>query len=66
MSKHVLNDFQEYLRSNSLVQEKYIPFYAHWARSFLRFNGSNGQCYIALWLIDKRIVPRQANSDKWQ
>jgi hypothetical protein len=27
-----LPDFQEYLRLKSLVTEKYIPFYAYWAR----------------------------------
>ncbi len=41
MSNHVLKEFQEYLRQNSLVQEKYIPFYAHWARKFFDYSTSN-------------------------
>ncbi len=41
MRKIVLPDFQEYLRSKSLVQEKYIPFYAHWASKFFAFSTSN-------------------------
>jgi hypothetical protein len=38
MKNEVLPEFQNYLRSNSLVQEKYIPFYAHWASKFLAFS----------------------------
>ncbi len=41
MRKIVLPEFQEYLRSKSLVNEKYIPFYAHWASKFLAFSTSN-------------------------
>jgi hypothetical protein len=41
MNKSDLSDFQEYLRSKSLVQEKYIPFYVHWARKFLTISISN-------------------------
>ncbi len=41
MRKIVLPEFQEYLRSKSLVNEKYIPFYAHWASKFLSFSTSN-------------------------
>ncbi len=37
----MLPEFQEYLRSKSLVTEKYIPFYAHWASKFLAFSTSN-------------------------
>ncbi|MEN8263262.1 MAG: integron integrase [Nitrospirota bacterium] len=40
MKKNVLPEFQNYLRSNSLVQEKYIPFYANWAREFLNFKAN--------------------------
>ena len=38
MKNNVLPDFQEYLRSMSLVHENYIPFYAHWASKFLSFS----------------------------
>ena len=41
MNKTALSEFQDYLRSNSLVQEKYIPFYAQWASKFLAFAISN-------------------------
>ncbi len=40
--KHIiLPEFQEYLRSKSLVNEKYISFYAHWASKFLTFSNGN-------------------------
>ena len=38
MRKIILPEFQEYLRSKSIVTEKYIPFYAHWASKFLAFS----------------------------
>jgi hypothetical protein len=38
MNKIVLPKFQEYLRSKSLVNKKYIPFYAHWASNSLAFS----------------------------
>ena len=41
MKSDVLPEFQEYLRSKSLVNEKYIAFYAHWASKFLAFSKSN-------------------------
>ena len=41
MKNNTLPEFQNYLRSNSLVQEKYIPFHAHWASTFLAFSESN-------------------------
>ncbi len=41
MNKTILPEFQAYLSSNSLVQEKYIPFYAHWASKFLVFSATN-------------------------
>ena len=41
MRKIVLPEFQDYLRSKSLVNEKYIPFYAHWASKFLAFLKDN-------------------------
>jgi hypothetical protein len=40
MKNIVLPKFQEYLRSKSLINEKYIPYYAHWARKFLAFSKS--------------------------
>ncbi len=41
MKSVLLPEFQEYLRSKSLVNEKYIQFYAHWASQFLVFSTSN-------------------------
>ncbi len=38
MRKLVLPEFQDYLRSKSLVIEKHITFYAHWASKFLAFS----------------------------
>ena len=38
MRKITLPEFQDYVRSQSLVTEKYIPFYAHWASKFLAFS----------------------------
>lgn len=43
MKKNVLTEFQEYRRSNSLVHEKYIPFYRHWASKFLLFLRKNSE-----------------------
>ena len=42
MRKTTLPTFQEFLRTKSLVKEKYIPFYANWASKFLSFSRSNG------------------------
>jgi len=42
MKKITLPKFQEFLRSTSLVKEKYIPFYANWARKFLTFSRKYG------------------------
>ncbi len=41
MKSNVLPEFQDYLRSKSLVTENYIQFYAHWASKFLSFSKSN-------------------------
>ena len=41
MKSNVLPEFQEFLGSKSLVNEKYITFYAHWASNFPAFSKSN-------------------------
>jgi hypothetical protein len=41
MYSNVLPEFQEYLRSKSLVNEKYIPYYAYWASNLLAFSNRN-------------------------
>jgi len=41
MNDQLLPEFQKYLHSKSLVQEKYIPFYANWAREFLTYSINN-------------------------
>ena len=42
MSRNVLTEFQSILLSNSLANEKYIPFYAHRARKILSFKVFSG------------------------
>lgn len=69
MIKNVLPDFQSYLRANSLVTEKYIPFYAHWASKFLAFSRSNNninhdlmvQKFINFLKSDEKIADWQVN-----
>ncbi len=41
MNNHLLPEFQEFLRLRRFVNEKYIPFYAHWASKFLIFSNTN-------------------------
>ena len=41
MKNNTLPKFQEFLRSRSLVQQNYIPFYAYWASGFLTFSNNN-------------------------
>jgi len=41
MKNQILSEFQKYLRSKSLVSDKYIPFYANWASKFLSFSSEN-------------------------
>jgi integron integrase len=65
--KNILPEFQNYLRSNSLVTEKYIPFYAHWARSFLSFskncNNLSNELQIQKFLD---FLEGQKNISDWQ
>jgi len=44
--KGILTDFQEFLVSNKLTQEKNVPFYALWASRFLTFYNKNDGCGI--------------------
>jgi hypothetical protein len=48
MKKEVLPEFQNYMRSNRLVQEKYISFYASWARKFLTYSSSRADLSLDL------------------
>jgi len=48
MKKEVLPEFQNYMRSNRLVQEKYISFYAGWARKFLTYSSSRADLSLDL------------------
>ena len=41
MNNELLLEFQNYLRTKSIVQEKYITYYAHWASKFLSFSNKN-------------------------
>ena len=67
MKNEVLPEFQNYLRSNSLVQEKYIQFYAYWARSFLDFSKNNSNLSRDLQ-IQKFLdfLEAQKNISNWQ
>jgi hypothetical protein len=37
----ILPVFQEFLRANKLVPEKYIPYYAYWLGKFIHFSNKN-------------------------
>lgn len=41
MKNNTLPEFQEFLRSRSLVHKNYIPFYAYWASKFLAFSNDH-------------------------
>ena len=41
MKNIILPNFQDYLRSKGLIDEKYISYYALWARIFLAFSKCN-------------------------
>ncbi len=41
MKDNTLPEFQEFLLSRRLVNEKYIQFYAHWASKFLTFSNDH-------------------------
>ncbi len=41
MKNIILPEFQDYLRAKSLVHEKYITYYAHWASKFLSFSNKH-------------------------
>jgi hypothetical protein len=67
MKNQILPEFQNYLRSNSLAHEKYIPFYAHWARNFLDFSKNNSNLSYDLQ-IQKFLdfLKAQKNINDWQ
>ncbi len=67
MKNEVLTKFQNYLSSNSLVQEKYIPFYVHWARVFLAFSKNYTNLSYDLQ-IQKFLdfLKAQKNINDWQ
>lgn len=44
--KQVLPDFQAFLISSKLTQEKNIPFYALWASRFLTFVNKSDRCNL--------------------
>ncbi|MBI4843099.1 MAG: hypothetical protein HY809_02085 [Nitrospirae bacterium] len=41
LNKKVLPEFQEFLLSRRLVQEKHLSYYAHWVSKFLFFSNKN-------------------------
>ena len=41
MNNELLPEYQKYLLAKSLVQEKHITYYAHWASKFLSFSNKN-------------------------
>ncbi|GBE40796.1 hypothetical protein BMS3Bbin09_00682 [bacterium BMS3Bbin09] len=48
MNNDLLPDYQKYLRTKCLVQEKYITYYANWASKFLAFSNNNKELNQAL------------------
>jgi len=67
MKKIEISEFQQYLQSKSLIREKYIPFYAHWARKFLTFIDSSERGHqdvlVEMYINDLRS---QGNISDWQ
>lgn len=41
MFENILPDFQKFLTSRELADEKHAPFYAHWVSKFLAFSNFN-------------------------
>jgi integron integrase len=67
MKNTSLSDFQNFLRSKSLIQEKYIPFYAHWARKFLLFLKSSDQLHQDLCIENYiNYLKTQPSITNWQ
>lgn len=67
MKEIPLSEFQDFLRSKSHIQEKYIPFYAHWARKFLIFLDRNEPTHQDL-CVEKYLndLKTQPNIASWQ
>jgi integron integrase len=67
LKKSTLAEFQEYLRSQSLVSQKYITYYVHWARRFLAFSKTAGHFTNEL-KIHKFLdfLRSQENIREWQ
>ena len=67
MKNEVLPEFQNYLSSNSLVQDKYIRYYAHWASTFLAFSKNHSNLGYNLQ-IQKFLdfLKTQKNINDWQ
>jgi hypothetical protein len=67
VKKLTLPEFQEYLRTKSLINEKYIPFYANWASKFLAFSRNEGNLSHDLQVrkfLD--LLKGQENIADWQ
>jgi hypothetical protein len=67
VKKLTLPEFQEYLRTKSLVNVKYIPFYANWASKFLTFSKNEGNLSHDLQVqkfLD--LLKGQENIADWQ
>jgi integron integrase len=67
MIRNVLQEFQEFLHSRRLVQQKYIPYYAYWASKFMSF--SNKRTNINNELCVKEFLNQlqsQGNIADWQ
>ncbi len=67
MKNNTLPEFQEFLRSRNLVNEKYIQFYAHWASKFLTFSNDHENLRHELRIEDflNRLKAKQSIAD-WQ
>ncbi len=67
MKNNILPEFQEFLRSRGIVNEQYIPFYAHWSSKFLAFSNENENLNLDL-RIEKFLnhLKTEKNIADWQ
>lgn len=67
MNSNKLPEFKSFLLSNSLVSEKYITFYAHWASKFLTFSNGNEHLNVDLRIREfLNYLRTQNNISDWQ
>lgn len=63
----ILPDFQAFLRTRNLVNEKYIPYFAHWVSRFLYFCNNNTQSDHARLILEfMDSLKKDKNISDWQ